>query len=240
MVVRELAPWRSGLLVALAVLAVFLAAFAGWAVGRAYLLEELIGDGDASAAGLLQRLADENRAMRDELAIMRNGGELSREVEERVRVDNRGLQDRVAELEQAVAAYRRIGFPDAGGKGLRVQDLAVSAAEGASRWRVAATLVRTGGTDSTVRGEVEGTLLANGPEGRVVLPLAELLPAGRRAFAVRYVSAIDLELQLPPATVPVRLDLVVVLSEPRQDRVLQTWQPRAARAQGGTGHAGQE
>lgn len=251
MVVREVVPGRGWLLGGALLALVLIAGVSGWVAGRHFLLAGLaVGDGSGGGAALLERLADENRTMRDELAVSRNGNELSREVEERVRTDNRDLQDRIAELEQAVASYRKVAVQDAGGKGVWIDRIDLLPAAAASRWSLSVSLVRSGGTDSALEGYLEGTLLADGPSGRVALPLAQLMPSAARNFRVRYVTEVKAELQLPPALVPVRLDLAAVLTAPRPGRVAKSWQrhvvrapvtaTKVARAQEGVRDAGQE
>jgi len=223
-VVREVVPGRAWRLLLGLALALFAAAAAGWFGGRFVLVEQL---GGTDTGGMLERLLAENRAMRDELAVARGGSELTREVEERVRLDNRQLQDRVAELEQAVAAYRRLGFPDPSGNGLRLSDVTVSRAS--DGWELSLQLVRLGGTDGTLAGRLEGSLVADGPQGRVSLPLAGLLPGGAGDFGVRYVTEWRQPLRVPATLVPVRLDIVAVLETPRPARVVASWPGRAGK-----------
>lgn len=220
-VVREVVPGRP-LLFALGIALVLSAvAAAGWFGGRHLLVEQVGGSG---ASGALERLLEENRVMRDELAVARGGSELTREVEERVRQENRQLQDRVAELEQAVAAYRRLGFPDPAGSGLRLVEVSVSRA--GDGWDLSLLLVRLGGTDGTLEGRLEGTLIADGPQGRVSLPLAGLLPEGGGDFSVRYVKEWRQPLHVPTSFTPIRLDIAAVLEAPRPARVVGAWPGR--------------
>lgn len=229
MVVREDVPLRRVLAVAGLLVAVLLAGLGGWWLGRQSLLVALAGEqGRIDGAGLLERLADENRTMRDELAVYRNGDELTRAVEERVRTDNRELQDRIAELEQAVAYYRRVAVPDRSGKGLRIEGVDLVSAGSAQDWSLTVFLVRTGETDGTLEGHIDGTLTADGPGGRVAMPLSRFIPAGQQGFRVRYVTDMKVELHLPAGMVPVRLDVAAVLTAPRADRIEKSWQRQAA------------
>lgn len=241
MVVREIVPGRLWVVACSVVVLVLVAAAAGWHAGRYLLLVSLAG-GDADVRGgsaMLERLADENRLMRDELAVSRNGDELSRAVEERVRSDNRELQDRIAELEQAVASYRRVAVPDPGGKGLRIDRIGLVQTADPAVWALSILLVRAGGTDSAADGHIEGTLLADGPAGRVALPLRQLLAGNLGRFHVRYVDELKFDLRLPPSHVPVRLDIAAIMTAPRQDRVEKSWQRQAIREPGGIRNAGQ-
>lgn len=224
MVVREDVPGRRLKWASALVALVFLAAITGWTAGRHVLLVELAGGQDAGGVDLLARLSDENRALRDELAVSGGSRDLSLAVEERLRGDNRELQDRVAELEQAVAYYRRVVVPDTGGKGLRIERAEIVPGEAPGTWTLALVLVRTGETDGTLQGQLEGSLLADGPQGRIALPLARVLPAPARGFSVRYVAESKTDLSMPAGLVPVRLDLAAVLTAPRADRVTRSWQ----------------
>lgn len=220
-------PERPGKRLALAAAVVVLCAGIGAAAfvaGRVLTLRALAGDAeDAGTVASLERLVEQNSSLRDELSIYRGGGDVSREVEERVRTENRTLQDRVAELEQALADYRRILLPDRTGKGLRIERLEVAASGSPGAWLLRAVLVRVGDTDGAVEGELDGKLVAEGPGGRTELPLAQLVAADKRQFRVRYVEERLLELQLPAGQVPVRLDLAAGISSPRVDHVEKSW-----------------
>lgn len=219
---------RRRLLLALLLLGVGLIAVGAWFSGRYSTLMSIAGaDADINAAVDLGRVIDENRALHDELAVYRSGGEVTHAVEERVRVENRELQDRVAELEQAIAYYRRVAIPDRSGKGLRVEQLTLSSAGTPSVWLLDALLVRTGETDGVVEGRFEGRVIVEGPSGSNELLIAQVLPLGQQQFRVRYVEDIKAELRLPPGTTPVRVDLVVVLTAPRPDRIEKSWQRQA-------------
>lgn len=217
-VVREIVPGRLWLVAGVACLLLVGIAVVAWVGGRYDLARQL---GGYESAGLLERLLEENRAMRDELAVARGGTELTREVEERVRTDNRQMQDRVAELEQAVAAYRRLGFPDPSGRGLRIENLAVVRSE--AGWEMSLMLVRVGDKDGRLEGRFEGVLVADGPQGRVTLPLSSLLAEDRLAFGVRYVLELREPLQVPASLNPVRLDIAAVLTSPRPERIMVSW-----------------
>ncbi len=216
------------LLLVLLVLGVGLSAVGAWFGGRYSTLMSIAGaNADINAAVDLGRAIDENRSLRDELAVYRSGGEVTHAVEERVRVENRELQDRVAELEQAIAYYRRVAVPDRSGKGLRIERLNISSAGAPSVWLLDTLLVRTGETDGVVEGYFEGRVIVQGPSGSSELPIAQLLPPGQQQFRVRYVEGIKAELRLPSGMTPVRVDLVVVLTAPRPDRIEKSWQRQA-------------
>lgn len=239
MVVTTDRPGRRRLLLLSLVLLVALAGVAGWLGGRWSALMDMSGAGDIDAAVRFDQVIAENRSMREELAVYRNGGDVAQQVEEKVRVENREMQDRVAELEQAIAYYRRVAVPDRSGKGLRVERLGVVAGSAPQTWTLDVLLVRTGETDGTVEGRLEGTLVATGPSGRVDLPLAQVLAPGQQAFRVRYVADMKAELRLPPGLVPVRVDLVAVLTAPREERIEKSWQRQAAKPQEVPLNAGQ-
>lgn len=218
-----------------------LMAVAAFFAGRFLAMRELAGEAaDFGTVSSLERLLSENSALRDELAVYRGSGEVSREVEERVRVDNRQLQDRIAELEKALADYRRLAIPDRAGKGLRLERVELANAGSSGVWLLRVVMVRTGDTDGTVEGSLDGQLVADGPAGRVELPLAQLVAAGPRAFRVRYVDERMLELRVPPGLTPVRLDLVAGITAPRVDRVEKSWQRQVGKPQEVPRNAGQE
>ncbi|MFZ5723055.1 MAG: DUF6776 family protein [Pseudomonadota bacterium] len=242
---------RPGQRLALAALVLLLCAGIGSAAfvaGRVLTLRALAGgDVDDGTMASVERLVESNAALRDELAIYRGGGDVAREVEERVRTENRGLQDRVAELEQALADYRRVLVPDPAGKGLRIEKLEIASSVAPGTWLLRVVLVRAGDTDSAAEGDLEGQLHIDSSAGRLIVPLSQLITADRRHFRVRYVEERMIDLQLPAGQTPAKLDLVAVLSSPRVLNVEKTWQRQvrssptgeAVKPQGVTGNAGQ-
>lgn len=240
MVVTSDRPGRRRLIFLGLLLFVVVVGVVGWFGGRWSALLALSGaDGGVDAVLRLDQVIAENRSMREELAVYRNGGDVAQQVEERVRVDNRELQDRVAELEQAIAYYRRIAVPDRSGKGLRIERLTVAAGSSSQAWSLDVLLVRTGETDGTVEGRLEGRVIAIGPSGSVELPLAQVLAPGQQTFRVRYIDDLRADLRLPPGLTPVRVDLVAVLTAPREERIEKSWLRQVAKPQEVPVNAGQ-
>lgn len=224
MVVRQDRPLRRVMLWLLAGLVAALALALAWQAGRHDVLAALGGQGGAAnLEERLSQLGDENRALRDELAVFRVGGDVAREVEEQVRAENRALQDRIAELEEAVGYYRRVVMPDRSGKGLRVERLELVPASAAQVWTLQLVLVRTGELDAHVEGRLDGVLLARHSQGTRRIPLGSLLGADRQAFRVRYVEDMKVEFRLPAGESPERLDLVVDVTAPRPARIERSW-----------------
>lgn len=200
--------------------------------GRVLTLRELAGDGeDAGTVASLERLVEQNASLRDELSVYRGGGDVSRQVEEKVRTDNHALQERVSELEQALADYRRILVPDRTGKGLHIERLDLAASGTPGVWLLRMVLMRVGDTDGAVEGELDGHLVIDGPTGHATVPLSQLAATDKRQFRVRYVEERMIELHLPAGAVPSRMDLVATLSAPRADHVEKSWlRQQAAKA----------
>lgn len=219
--------WQLHLAILLAALAV--ACALAYYAGRHMTLRNLTNYGNTGQLPQLAQLLDENAALRDEVAVFRGGGDVARQVEERVRADNRELQDRVAELEGAIAYYRRVDVSDRSGKGLRVDNLHVAPGGDPSVLMLGMLLVRTGEIDGIVEGRLEGKLLAQGSSGPVEFPLAQLLAVEQQQFRVRYVEDRKMELRLPAGFTPVRLDMAVVITAPRAARIEQVWQQQAVK-----------
>lgn len=220
MVVRPDRPGRRRLFIVLGLVAVAAVAAAAFLAGRQQVLGVLAGNSGQPVE--MENLLDQYRLLRDESAVLRYNADLSREAEEKVRDENRRLLDRVAELEQAVAAYRRNLSPDRTGKGLNIERLELGADAGA--WRLRLTLVRTGETDGRMEGTLDGQLTARLPDGtRSTFPLAELLPADARGFDVRYVQEIQAVIRLPDGARPERMILQADVRAPRADRIERTW-----------------
>lgn len=229
MVLKEDRPAQRRAVFIAALLVLALVALASWLGGRWAVLSDLSAHG-GSVMRLVEAdtLVRENRALREELAVYREGGDVARQIEERVRVDNRQLQDRVAELEQALAYYRRAAVPDRSGKGLRIERLEVLSSGRPQAWTLSLLLLRTGETDGTFEGRLEGRVVADSPTGRVELPLADVLGPAKQEFRVRYAQDMKVDLHLPAGLTPVRVDLVAVVTAPRADRIEKSWPARQA------------
>lgn len=229
MTVQPVRPLRRVLLVLALLLMLAGAVFAAWQAGRYSILTSLAGGGEEvqDARSRLEALIEENRQFREEMTIHRVGGDLARQVEEQIRTENRTLQSRIAELEEAVGYYRRVVMPDKSGKGLRLERFEILPAGRPGVWSFQMVLVRTGETDAYVEGRIEGVLEATGPGGKVLLPLAELLDAEYQAFRVRYVEDAKVEFRLPDGLRPERLELAVVVTAPHAARIDRIWSRRA-------------
>lgn len=206
-------------------------AAAAFVAGRVLTLRALAGDtDDGNTLASLEGLIERNAALKDEIAVYRGGGDVAREVEERVRTENLGLQDRVAELEQALADYRRLVVADSTGKGLAIEKLEVARSATPGTWLLRVVLVRLGETDSAAEGMLDGQLVVEDAAGaRVVLSLAQLVAADRRDFQVRYVEERMIDIHLQPGQVPVRLDLAAGISAPQVGKVEKSWQRPVAK-----------
>lgn len=211
-----------------------------WEASRYALMRVLGGetDGPVDLAERAQQLAEENARLRKELAVYRIGGDVTRQVEENVRSDNRALQDRVAELEQAIADYRTAIVPDTDGKGLRIERLEFTADSEPGLWHWKLMLLRTGGTDGAMQGNLEGRVTWQGPSGPVV---TSIIPEGSQPFSVRYARQFQGDFRLPAGATLQRGVISAVITAPRVDRVERSWGrvPAPRRTQEASANAGQ-
>ncbi len=216
---------RLALITALLLLALGIAA-AAFVAGRVQTLRALAADsGDNNTLANLETLLERNNSLRDELAVYRGGGDVAREVEERVRAENRGLQDRIAELEQALADYRRLVVVDRAGQGLGIERMEVARGTTPGTWLLRIVLVRLGETDSTTDGQFNGQLQVKNADGtHTAISLSQLVSADRREFHVRYVEERMIDLQLQPGQIPIRLEIDAMTESPKAGRVRQVWQ----------------
>lgn len=226
MVVRPYRPGQRRLLMLVGLLLLVLASLVAWHAGRHALMASVVGEGGDGEATVshFERLIDENRTLREQLAQFHVGGDVARQVEEQVRAENLVLQDRVAELEQAIAYYRRVVVPDRSGKGLLVERFDVVPGGTPGSWQLQLLLVRTGEMDAAIEGTLTGTLVGAGPQGTLELPLEPLLPPEARGFRVRYIDDIKADLQLPEGLRPQRLRLALQVTTPRPARIERQWQ----------------
>lgn len=228
-VVRPVRTGRDLLLVLCILVMIAATGFLGWHAGRDSILS-LFADEDAegSDASLrLEKLLEDNRALREQVDVHRGSAELSSEVEKKIRSENLVLQTRITELEEAVGYYRRVAMPDRSGKGLHIERFELLPGEKTHEWVLRLVLIRTGETDAFVEGRIDGTLHVNGQGGRRLIPLDTLLDQQARQFRTRYVEEMKARFVLPGDARPERLDLVMDIQAPRKARIERVWKSQA-------------
>lgn len=157
-------------------------------------------------------LQQQLKKLQENTAIHRHGSELERQASERVRKENIALQDRVSELEEAVAFYKGIMAPDGGQKGLRIDRLELSRAGNSKRIKYKVVMTQVADNADYVKGTIKMNLLGVRQGTRESIPfdrIAKDWAGGDGApFNFRFFQDVGGELVVPDEFVPEQIEVI--------------------------------
>ncbi|HEY8520523.1 MAG TPA: DUF6776 family protein [Gammaproteobacteria bacterium] len=178
----------------------------------------------------LQTQLDAERRSKEELgrqvAILETSREIDRETYARVEENLSQLEAQIQTLEEELAFYRGIVSPQDGHSGLRVHNVEIEALDGerayALRLVLVQAIVHSRQVKGVVRFRIEGTRDGQPEE----LELAELDDEGpaELEYEFRYFQELEREVVLPAGFEPARVHVEIRPSEPRGERVTQTFE----------------
>jgi hypothetical protein len=187
-----------------------------------------------------QQLTEEREAseeLRRQVAILQTSREIDRETYARVEADLGELQAQIQAQEEELVFYRGIVSPQDGVAGLRIQNLEVVPADAERHYVLRLVLVQaivhSRRVAGVVRLHLQGTL-----DGQPVSYDLEELATGEgneaggfdMAYSFRYFQGLECELVLPVGFEPASLLVEIWPSEPRGERVDQTFEWSAVAA----------
>lgn len=148
----------------------------------------------------------------EEAAIHRHGSDLERQASERVRKENIALQDRVAELEEAVAFYKGIMAPEGDEKGLRIERLEVVRTTSKKRFKYKVVMTQVADNGNYIKGNIKMNLLGTRQGTRETIPfdrIAKDWSGGDGApFNFRFFQDVGGELVVPDEFVPEQVEVI--------------------------------
>jgi hypothetical protein len=178
----------------------------------------------------LERQLDQERATSDELrrqvAIFETSGEIDRETYAQIEANLGELQARIQSQEEELVFYRGIVSPQDGVAGLRIQSLEVVPADNERHYSLRLVLVQaivhSRRIAGVVRLQLEGT-----QNGQTVSFDGSQLAADKAgydmAYDFRYFQGLECELSLPPGFEPARVNVEILPSESRAEKVAQSF-----------------
>lgn len=176
------------------------------------------GAGDAPKSEVREELLNANRQLQQELtdiqsqaALEIHGSELEKHAVENVRQENLHLQNKVSELEEAVAFYKGIMDPQKDDKGLRIDKINLESTADPQRIRYKLVLTQVADNLSYVSGRVTVKLLGmeNGKKTELSLEsISEDFDAKGAKFKFRYFQNLSGELLLPKGFMPEQIEIV--------------------------------
>ena len=156
-------------------------------------------------------LEQEASQLREQVAIHKHGSELERQASEWVRKENIQLQNRVSELEEAVAFYKSIMAPRNNDKGLRIERLELASTVNKRRFRYKVVMTQVANNSSYISGQVTMNLLGVQGGGKQSIPFAELSAQreeGGVPFRFRYFQNVTGEIVIPVDFVPEQIEVI--------------------------------
>jgi len=160
----------------------------------------------------IDSLQQKIEALKQEVALQKTQREVEREAYSDIEVSLGTLEDKIQEQRDAIAFYRGIISPADGGRGLKVQDLKLTAGEGERVYNLSLVLVQVMQHDRKVKGTVEFLLEGDQDGVATTYGLKELLLPGTDSswpFAFRYFQNFDRKLILPAGFSPKRINIEV-------------------------------
>lgn len=160
----------------------------------------------------IAQLKTQVKQLQEDAAIHRHGSELERQASERVRKENMALQDRVSELEEAVAFYKGIMAPEGNEKGLRIERFELSRTANARRFRYKVVMTQVADNSNYIKGNVKMNLIGTRQGSRESIPFDRVAKdwAGDDGvlFNFRFFQDIGGELVVPDEFVPEQVEVI--------------------------------
>jgi cell division protein FtsB len=154
-----------------------------------------------------ETLSRENEALRDRVTVAEVGQKVDRQAQTDAQQMMSELQAETARQKQELQFYRGLVVRQYGSGTLRVQELAVLAAEEERRYRVLITLVQAAARDTIANGTLTFGVEGTRDGETVTLPLADIEMDKRRQFpfSLRFFQQIEVPIELPLDFEPERL-----------------------------------
>jgi hypothetical protein len=178
----------------------------------------------------LEQLAAEraaaNEDLRRQLAILETSVEIDRETYAQVEGNLSQLEAKIQSQEEELAFYRGIVSPQDGVAGLRIQSLEVLPADSERHYLLRIVLVQAIIHSRPVAGVVKLRLEGSRDGQPALLELDDLAAdagADELAYGFRYFQGLERELVLPVGFEPSTMQVEISPSEPRGDRLTQSF-----------------
>lgn len=220
---RPLWVYVSGLVIVLA------GAYLCFELGR-YEAGYSVIDERHAVSGYESRLADAkaaNEELRRQLAILKTSQNIDKETYSRVEANLADLQARIQSQEEELAFYRGIVSPKDGVTGLRIESLEVMPTDAERHYALRLVLVQAIGHSRQVAGTVKLRIDGMRDGQSASLDLTDLVAPDSNfdtAYQFRYFQGLDTEFVLPAGFDPDRIQVEISPTEPRGDRVMESYE----------------
>jgi hypothetical protein len=178
-----------------------------------------------------ERLALENRRLNSKVAELEMARRLDRDAYGEIERTLGDLQSQLARQSDDLAFYRSIVSPTDGIQGLRIQRFDVAPAAEPGEYRLKLTLVQAMRHESIVSGLAQVTIAGMQGDAPKRYSIGELLgqPRAQLPFSFRYFQTIEQTVTLPKGFEPYETDVILQSSKLRGGPVRQSFQWKVAR-----------
>lgn len=180
----------------------------------------------------LAALTQQNRELRERIALLERSSEIDREAREQVQDNLSAMQDEVLELREQLAFYRGIVSPEDAQAGLRVQSFELYSGPAEDLYHYRLVLIQAIKHDRRASGRVDVVVhgVRNGqPES---IPLNELVTddMDEMRYSFKYFQDFEGDLRLPADFTPARVDIAILPGGRESDAVRRTIEWAEARS----------
>ena len=214
-----------------ALVAVVLGGYLIFELGRmqaGYSIADTIAT-DRAHRETVRSFEDQIVRLKEDIALLETHRDIDQHAYDEVESSLAMLEGKIQEQRDAIEFYRGILSPSDGGRGLRVQDLRLTAGPDPQEYRVRLVLIQVMQHDRSVKGDVDLSLEGAQDGETVTYSFDELVPGDEDSnwpFSFRYFQAFDRSLVLPEGFEPERIFLQVRSRTKSVDSVEQSfaWQ----------------
>lgn len=214
MVVRPHRPLRNGIIYTVLAVLVFATIAGAFEFGRlrAGFNASEVERQRQHREGELAALTQQNRDLRERIAVLERSSEIDREAREQVQENLSAMQDEVLELREQLAFYRGIVSPEDAQAGLRVQSFEIHSGPANDLYHFRLVLIQAIKHDRRASGQVEVVVHGVRAGEPASIPLRELVTddMDEMKYSFKYFQDFEGDLRLPADFTPARVDIAVL------------------------------
>jgi len=227
LVVKAHHPWRSRILLVLAVVGLALMAWSVFEYGRFSAGYDSIEASQEHKVLLnhVDELEEQIEKLREEKAVLERAAQIERKAYDELDTTLKVLQAEILELKEELAFYRGIVSPRDASHGLHLQRFKIEPSGKTRSFRYKVILTQVLKNDSTARGVIHINIEGTQKDQHVVLGLAQITEKNVKEveYSFKYFQNVEGEIELPAGFTPQRVTISVIPRNQRQDAFDKTF-----------------
>lgn len=227
LVVKAQHPWRSRILLVLAVIGLALMAWSVFEYGRFSAGYDSVEASQEHKVLLnhVDELEEQIEKLREEKAVLERAAQIERKAYDELDTTLKVLQAEILELKEELAFYRGIVSPRDASHGLHLQRFKIEPSGKTRGFRYKVILTQVLKNDSTARGVIRINIEGMHKEQRQVLGLAQITEKNVKEveYSFKYFQNVEGEIELPAGFTPQRVTISVIPRNQRQDAFDKTF-----------------